>query len=245
MRRCVWLGVLVLCGVVAVAQAQQAGLVVNAPGAATYWSGANPGQGAKDVTVERLRALRLSDEQIQKFQVLRRDVEKERVALEARVKAAQQAAAAANAETARLQGELQTLLTQRIVKVLDSLMNEDQRKAWHQQDFTEQAKQWLQGYKGWLKLTDAQVDDISGMLVPVFEKYSTMEGDLVAARKNLSDLHLADAPDVAAIDAAEKKVSELSTQGIAAKRQAELMDKMAAGLLPDQLERFDKTFRRH
>jgi len=123
------------------------------------------------VTVERLRALHLSDEQIQKFEVLRRDIEKERVALEAQVKAAQQAAAAANAEAARLQGKLQTLLTQKIVKVLDSLMNEDQRKAWHQQDFTEQAKQWLQSHKGWLNRR-CQARIVSGFTMPTTRRIS-------------------------------------------------------------------------
>lgn len=245
MRRCWWLGVLILGVAAAAAQGQGGGVWVNpGPGQAAYWSGRGPAQAPTDLTVERLRSLRLTDEQIQKFEVLRRDIETQRVALEAQVKAAQQAAATANAEAARLQGELQTLLSEKIVKVLDSLLNEDQRKAMHQQDFTDQAKAWLQGYKGFLKLTDAQVDDIAAMIVPVFEKYSTMEADAAAARKNLSDLHLADKPDVAAIDAAEKKVSELSTQNLAKKRQDELMDKMAAGLLPDQLERFNQIFHR-
>jgi hypothetical protein len=240
-----WLGAVVLCLAGATALAQDWNVRAGGPGQTVYWSGAGPYQpSSKDLTIEQQRKLGLSDEQIQKIAAGRRDIEKERVGLEARIKAAQQAAGAANAELARLQGDMTTLLTQRIVKVLDSLMNEDQRKAWHQQEFAEVAKQWLQSYKGWLKLSDAQVDDIAGMLVPVFEKYNKMETDLATARQNLSELRRADKIDVAAIDKTEKDVAELSTPNVFKKRQDELMDKMRAGLMPDQLEKFDKIHHR-
>jgi len=237
-----WLGVVVM-SLAANALGQEVMVRGGGPGQ-TYWSGPYAPQASKDLTIEQQRKLGLSGEQIQKIAEGRRELEKERVALEAQIKTAQQAAAAANAELARLQGEMQTILTQKIVKVLDSLMNEDQRKAWHQQEFAEQAKQWLQGYKGWLKLTDAQVDDISGLLVPVFEKYGKMETDVADARTRLSDLRRADKTDVAAIDKAEKDVAEMSTQNVYKKRQDELTDKMRVGLMPDQLEKFDKMMHR-
>jgi chromosome segregation ATPase len=241
-----WMGLLVLCGVGAAALGQEI-VVHGGPGTTSYsypYQGTWPGQPSTELTIEQQRKLGLSEEQIQKIAEKRRDIEKERAALDTQLRAAQQAAAAANAEVARLNQEVQTLLSVRLVKVYESLMNETQLNAWRQQRCLEQAKQWLASYKPWLKLSDAQVDDIAALLVPVFEKYSKMEDQKTAAREGLAELRRAEKPDVAAIEKAEKELAELSRQNVYQLRQDELFDKMRAGLLPDQLEKLDKMYRR-
>ncbi len=206
-----------------------------------------PGYGSQppDLTIEQQRKLGLSDEQIQKIAELRRDIEKDRARLDAQLKAAQQAAAAANAEVTRLSQEMQSLLNVRLVKAFEGVMNEAQLKAWRQQRYADQAKQWLASYKYWLKLSDAQVDDIVNLLVPVYEKYGKLETQVADARERLAELRRAENPDVAAIEKAEKEVAELSKTSIWQQRHNELMDKMRPGLLPDQLEKLDKMYRPH
>ncbi len=194
-----------------------------------YGKGQTPGE----VTIEQLRKLGLSAEQIQKIADARRDIEKQRVALDAQL-------AAANSEVARLQQEMRTLTTTKLTKAMESVMTPEQVKAWQQQEALDQAKQWLASYRYWLKLTDAQVDDLATLLAPVFVKYTKMEQDATDARTRLSELRRADKVDVAAVDVAEKQVAELSTMNVYQKRQTELMEKMRPGLLPDQIEKLDK-----
>ena len=239
-----WVGLWgVLCLAASVAAAQEV-FMRHAPGAVQYGPWGQT-QGPADLTIEQQRKLGLSDEQVQKIAEKRRDIEKERAALAAQLKVAEGAARAANEEVARLSREMTTVLTQKITKVYESLMDEAQLKAWKQQRFIEQAKQWLTGFKAHLKLTDAQVDDIANMLVPVYEKYGKMETEMEEAKERLAELRRADKIDIAAIDKAEKEVAQLSLQSIWKLRQDELMEKMRGGLMPDQLERFDQTYRRH
>jgi chromosome segregation ATPase len=234
MRTQVWLAALGL--------ALAAGLAVagETPGYPYYYPGYS--QRGQDLSIEELRKLGLTPEQIQKVAELRRDLEKERVRLDAQLKVAQQAAAAANAEVARLTQETQALTNSKLVKVYESVMNEAQLKAWNHQRFLEQAKQWLQSYKQYLKLTDAQVEDIAGLLVPVYEKYAKMEDQATAAREELSELRRAEKPDVAAIEKAEKAVAEVSKTSVWQARQTECMEKMRPGLLPDQIEKLGKMY---
>lgn len=240
MKACSWVVLILSCLVAGVALAQaQAGAVVveqpKQPGGAGwpsyYYYGRS--QSPADFTIEELRKLGLSPEQIQKIVDLRRDIEKQRAVLEAQLQAA-------NAEVARLHQEIRNLTTTRLVKAIESVMTPEQVKAWQQQEATEQAKQWLQGYRYWLKLTDAQVTDISALLAPVFAKYAKLEQDAADARNRLAELRRADKVDLAALEAAEKQVAELSTINVWQKRQAELIEKMRPGLLPDQLEKLDK-----
>jgi DNA-binding transcriptional MerR regulator len=225
-----------VCLAAGVALAGEA-IVIN-PGAGGAWQyfepqrlGKTPGSG--ELTIEQLRKLGLSAEQIQKVADARRDIEKQRVALETRL-------AAANAEVSRLQQEMRDLATTKLTKAMEAVMTPDQVKAWQQQEALDQAKQWLQSYRYWLKLTDAQVDDLATLLAPVFVKYTKMEQDATDARTKLSELRRADKVDVAAVDVAEKKVAELTTQNVWQKRQTELMEKMRPGLMPDQIEKLDK-----
>lgn len=201
------------------------------------------GQPSAELTVEQQRKMGLSEEQIQKIAELRRELEKDRARIDAQLKAAQQAAAAANAEVSRLTQELYALTNTRLAKIYESVMTEAQLKAWRQQRYAEQAKQWLQSYKYWLKLSDAQVEDIAGLLVPVYEKYAKMEDQAAAARERLAELRRAEKPDIAAIEKAEREVAELSKTNVWPLRQNELMEKMRPGLLPDQIEKLDKIYR--
>jgi len=243
MRKHLWAVCLVLGMVGAIAVAQEVFFQAG-PGSVSYANMAQSGGSQPaELTVEQQRKLGLSDEQIQKIAEKRRDLEKERAKLETQVKTARDAAAAANAEVARLNGEVQSILTLRLTKVYESVMSEAQVKAWRQQRFADQARQWLQGYKNWMKLTDAQMDDIANLLVPVFEKYARMDDERAAARERLADLRRADKIDVAAIDKAEKDLAELSKPNVYQLRQEELMDKMRAGLMPDQLEKLDRIHR--
>ena len=197
-----------------------------------------------ELTVAELRKLGLSDKQILKIAEQRRDIERQREELDKKIEAARAAAAAANAHVAALNGQIRTLTTEGIEKVYESVMTKPQLEAYHRQRYVDQAKQWLRSYKNWLKLTDEQVDDIAGLLVPVFEKYDKRQGHLADARTHLAELRRADKIDIAAIDAAEKEVAELSKPNVYQERQKELRDAMRAGLLPDQLERLDRVRRR-
>jgi hypothetical protein len=196
------------------------------------------------MSIEQMRKLGLSDEQITKIAEARRDIERERAKLADRMKAAQDAAKAANEEVSKISTEMRTLLTVKLEKAIDSIMTPEQSRTWHQQLYAEQARGWLQGYKQWLKLSDAQVEDIAGMLAPVFEKYDKVEKEMDAARDRLLDLRKADQIDLAAIDKVEKEVAANNVQNVHKLRQEELMDKIRAGLMPDQLEKFDQVHRR-
>jgi len=202
------------------------------------------GQQTEELTIEQQRKLGLSDGQIQKIAEKRRELEKERAGLDKQLKAARESAAAANAEVARLSKEIRTILTLKIRKVYESVMNKAQLKEWNQQRYLQQAKRWLVRYKGWLKLTDAQMDDIGQLLVPAYQKYEKMEGELADARERVSELWQVDKVDVKAIEEAEKKVDELSKRNIYRLRDGELREKMRAGLMPEQLEKFDRVRRR-
>jgi cysteinyl-tRNA synthetase len=239
-RACPWVGLVVL------AVAQVAGAQGGRPWTSgqPYYYGGYGVQPPSELTIEQQRKLGLSEEQIQKIAELRRDLEKERAKLDAQLKAASEAAATANAEVARVSAELRNFSTTKIVKIYESVMDEKQRKAWERQRYLDQAKQWLTGYKQWLKLTDAQVDDISTLLIPVFEKFGKMEDETTAAKDRLSEFRRADKIDIAAIDKGEKEVEELTKRNVWQQRQDELMDKMKAGLMPDQLEKLGQIHRR-
>ncbi|HUT36628.1 MAG TPA: hypothetical protein VNE39_24275 [Planctomycetota bacterium] len=202
------------------------------------------GQPSVELSIEQQKKLGLTAEQIQKIAELRRDLEKERVKLDAELKTASGAVAAANADMARINQAIRELSGAKLQAVYDSVLTEAQRKALERNRLVEQAKMWLRGYQTWLKLTDAQVEDISSLLVPVFEKYNRVEGDANDARERLSELRRADKLDVAAIEKAEKEVEELSRRSVYQQRQDELMDKMRVGLLPDQLEKLGQIRRR-
>ena len=202
------------------------------------------GQASGELTIAQQRKLGLSGEQIKKIAEARRDLEKQRLAIDEQLKKARAAAAAANAEVARLSQESRTILTLKIRKVYESVMTDAQRKAWKEQQLAEQAKQWLRSYKQWLSLTDAQVEDIALLLVPVFGKYEGRQDELEDVRERLAELRRADKIDIAAIEEAEKQVAELSKPNVSAERQKELSEAMRAGLMPDQLEKFDRVKRR-
>ena len=202
------------------------------------------GQPTVELSIEQQRKLGLTDEQIQKIAEQRRDLEKERAKLEGQLKAASDGAAAANAEVARVNQEMRGLASAKLQKIYDSVLTDVQKKALATQRLADQGRNWLRGYQSWLKLTDAQMDDLSGLLAPVFEKYSKMETGLADARERLAEARRATKLDLAAIEKAEKEVAELSGRNVYQQRQDELMDKMRAGLLPDQLEKLGQVIRR-
>ncbi len=220
------------------------GLASGATLAGEMWHGYPYGQPSPELTIEQQRKLGLTEEQIQKIAELRRDLEKQRAKLEGDLKKAGEAVAAANAEMARVSQDIRDLSTGKLQKLYDAVLTDAQKKALERIHLVDQAKVWLRGYQSWLKLTDAQVDDISNLLVPVFEKYAKAEGEAAAARDRLRDLRCADKPDIAAIEKAEKEVAELTKANVGQQRHDELMDKMKAGLLPDQLEKIGQI-RRH
>ncbi|MBM4039314.1 MAG: hypothetical protein FJ290_12440 [Planctomycetes bacterium] len=232
MRMAAWVVAVVVCLAAGAALAQAGGVVVEQPGGQSWQYYYGKSQTPGDLTIEQQRKLGLSAEQIQKIADLRRDVEKQRAALDAQIQAA-------SAELARLQQELRGLAA-KLPKAVESVMTPEQVKAWQQQQASDQARQWLQSYRYWLKLTDAQMEDLGNLLAPVFVKYTKMEQDAADARDHLSELRRAEKVDVAAVDAAEKRVAELTTQNVYMKRQTELMEKMRPGLLPDQIEKLDK-----
>jgi len=209
-----------------------------------YQYGYPYGQPSTELTIEQQRKLGLTEEQIQKIAELRRELEKERAKLDAQLKAANDAAAAANAEVARLNQEIRAFSTARLQKVYDGVLTEAQRKTLDSQRYLDQARMWLRGYQSWLKLSDAQVEDISTLIVPVFEKYARMEDEAADTRESLAALRRADKLDIAAIEKAEKQVAELAKRNVYQARQDELMQKMRAGLLPDQLEKIGQMMRR-
>jgi len=243
MKTWVWLAVLAVAMAASLAVAEDGG-AWRTPGY-SYPGYSYPGYSPPGVelTIEQQRKMGLTAEQIQKIAELRRDLEKERARLDAQLKASQQAAAAANAEVTRLSQELYGITSTKLAKAYESVMNEAQLKAWKQQRYLDQAKQWLQSYKQWLKLTDAQVEDIAGLLVPVYERHAKAEDQAASARDQLAELRKAEKPDVAAIEKAEKEFAELSKTNVWQLRQNELMEKMRPGLLPDQLEKLEKMYR--
>jgi len=231
------LGLGILCAVAAAAQAQGA--------LREWWSNRfrqrrGAGEQSEELTIEQQRKLGLNDEQIQKIAEKRRDLEKERAKLEKQLDAARGAAAAANAEVARLGKEIRSILTVKITKVYESVMSEAQLKEQRTQAYLEQAKQQLAMYRGWLKLTDAQIDDIAQMVVPVLEKYDKMGEELEDARQRLAELRRAEKLDIKAIDKAEKQLDELSKRTTWRRQTEEFREKMRAGLMPEQLERFER-----
>ena len=235
-----WVLVLLVAGAsVANAAAGQVQRQTYYPGGYSY--GRQP---ATELTIEQQRKLGLSDEQIRKIAEARRDLEKERAKVEAQLATARAAASAANAEVARLNGEVRTLTTVRIRKILESVMTPDQRKAWKKQQYADQARQYLRSYMRWLGLTADQVEDIAQLLVPVYEKYDKVQDDLTGAKERLAELRKADQLDIAAIEAAEKHVAELSKVNVYQERYKELREAMRPGLMPDQLEKFDRYGRR-
>ena len=198
----------------------------------------------KDLTIAQMRDLGLSDEQIRQICERRRDLEKERDRLQNELEAARAAAAAANARAAEISRQLNSLVPSRIEEIYKSVMSDTQFKAYRRLRYLEQARNWLRGYRSWLKLTDTQVEDIANLLVPVFEKYEAMSGELEEARRHLAELRRAEKIDIRAIEEAEKRVAELSTRNIYQLRQQELLERMRPGLMPDQIEKLDRIRRR-
>ena len=239
-----WAGVLALA--VAATAGAQAVRTQQYGGGYTYGRSGYPyGQRTSaELTIEQQRKLGLSAEQIRKIAELRRDLEKERDALGKQLEAARAAASAANAEVARLNGRIGEITRVRIRKVFESVMSPEQVKAWKKQDYAEQAKQYLRGYMRWLKLTDDQMEDIAQLLVPVYEKYDKMQNSLTDARERLAELRKADPVDIAAIEKAEQEVAKLSKVNVYQERYKELREAIRPGLMPDQLEKFDRTGRR-
>jgi len=199
---------------------------------------------SSELTIEEQRKLGLSDEQIKKIAEARRDLEKERAKLDEQLVTARAAASAANAEVTRINGEIRTIITLRIRKIHEAVMTPDQLKAWKKQQYVDQAKRYLRSYMRWLKLTDEQVEDIAQLLVPVYEKYDKVQDDLTDAKEQLAELRKADKIDIAAIEKAEKQVGELSKVNVYQERNKELREATRPGLMPDQLEKFDKYGRR-
>jgi len=146
-------GLAIVGALASAAVAQQGGRVTYPVGGGYqgYRYGQKP---SAELTIEEQRKLGLSDEQIQKIAVARREVEVQREQIQKELDAARAAASAANAEVARLNGDLRTVLTVRIRKIYESVMTPDQLKAWKKQQFVDQAKQYLRSYMRWLKLTE-------------------------------------------------------------------------------------------
>ncbi|MFP4057704.1 MAG: hypothetical protein ACLF0G_12630 [Candidatus Brocadiia bacterium] len=202
-----------------------------------------PSPKSQELTIEEQRELGLSDEQIQQIAEKRRTLEKERAELEAQLEAARKAAAAANAEVARLSTAVRGLQTERLREVYEAVMTEEQLAAWERQGYIEEARRHLRGYRRWLDLSDDQVDQIARLMVPVFRKYDRLQRELEDARAYLHELRVAEEIDVEAIEAAEKRLAELTQRASLRNRTEELREVMRTGLLPDQLEKFDRRFR--
>lgn len=238
------IGLAIVGALASAAVAQQGGRVTYPVGGGAYQGYPYGQKQSAELTIEEQRKLGLSDEQIQKIAVARREVEVQREQIQKELDAARAAASAANAEAARLNGDLRTLLNVRIRKIYESVMTPDQLKAWQKQQNIEQARQFLRSYMRWLNLTDAQVEDIAQLLVPVYDKYDKMQEELDAAKERLVGLRKAEKLDIAAIAKAEEDVAELSKVSIYQARYKELRDAMRPGLMPDQLEKFDRYGRR-
>jgi chromosome segregation ATPase len=195
------------------------------------------------LTIEEQRQLGLTDEQIQKIADKRRDLEREREKIEAELQAARAAARAANAEASRIQKELNLFTTDRLEEVFKSVMTEEQLKKWNQQRLHERAEQWLKRHSYGLKLTDAQSDDISLLLVPVLEKLEKLQDELGDARKRLAELRRADKVDIKAVEKAEKAVAELGKRTGYRPREDALLEAMRAGLMAEQIEKLNRRYR--
>jgi predicted DNA-binding protein (UPF0251 family) len=201
-------------------------------------------QQTAELTIEEQRKLGLSDEQILKIAQQRREVEAEREKVEKQLEEARAAAAAANAQVAQLNAELRTLSITRLRRIYESVMTPEQLKSWKKQQNLDQARQFLRSYMRWLNLTDAQVEDIAQLLLPVYEKYDRLEDELEAAKERLAELRKAEKIDIEAIAEAEEQVAELSKTNLYQARYKELREAMRPGLMPDQLEKFDRYGRR-
>ncbi len=196
------------------------------------------------LSIEEQRKLGLSDAQIQKIAEARSGLERERTKLEEQLEGAYEAVATANAAAAKLRSQIRDITSVRIRKVYESVMTPEQLAAWKKQGYLARARAYLRQYSRWLNLKDEQVEDIALLLVPVYEKYDKLDEDERAAREALAELRRAEKVDVAAIEAAEKKVAELDELNSYTGRARELRDAMRAGLMPDQLERFERAGRR-
>ncbi len=225
-----------------------AGLLASAVGAQERgrWQGGRGWERARPVTmtIEQQRKLGLSDEQIQKIAEARRDLEQERVKVEEQLKAADEAVAQANVIASGLRGQIRDITTVRLRKVYESVMTPDQLAAWKKQGYIERATRYVRQYERWLNLKADQIADLALLLVPVYEKYDKLEADETAATEELATLRRAEKVDVAAIEAAEKAVAEADRLNSGNARGRELREAMTAGLMPDQLERFERMQRR-
>lgn len=231
-----WMGVLAMLALLAAtASAQQA------PQRGQGGRGGQRG-GPRPLTlsIEALRKLGLSAGQIEKVAAARGELERERVKLEAQLKAADDAVVAAGAASARLRGQLGELWTVRIRKVYEGTMPPEQFKAWEMQARMERARRYVRQYQRWLNLKDDQIEDLALMAVPIYEKYDKLEKGEAAAREALAELRRAEKPDVAAIEAAEKRADELDGQNSYTARTRELREAIRPGLMPDQVERFER-----
>ena len=232
----------VLCGVAALAAAQ-GGRQTRPYGGYRY----NPRYGytrkLSQLSIAELRQLGLSDQQIHTVAEKRRDVERQRQAIETRLAAAREATRAANAEANRIQAELTTLTNETLESAIRSAMTDEQLKRWEHKRRLDRAKSWLRSYSYSLKLTDAQKEDIAALLVPIFTKQDGLADAIAAAQEHLDTLRRADKLDIQAIDQAEKRLAELQEQNITTARTKALLEAMRAGLLPEQLDTFNQRYR--
>lgn len=196
------------------------------------------------MSIEELRKLGLSAEQVQKVSAARAELERERVTLEAQLKAADDAVVAAGAAASRVRDQLGELWTVRIRKVYEGIMTPEQLKSWEMQARMGRARRYVRQFQRWLNLKDDQIEDLALMVVPVYDKYDKLEKGEAAAREALAELRRAEKPDVAAIEAAEKRVEELDGQNSYTARSREMREAMRPGLMPDQVERFERGQRR-
>lgn len=202
------------------------------------------GQTLRELTIEQQRQLGLSGEQIKKIAEQRRDLERERAKIEEQLEKARDASRAVYAEVSRIQTQLRELDTEKLEAVFRSVMTKDQLKAWEQKRYLDMARQFLRGYRQWLKLTDEQVDDLALLLVPVYQKYEQIEDEKRAAREQVAELRRADEIDVVAIEKAEKELDGLQKTNVYTARRNELMKAMRSGLLPEQAKKLDQRWRR-
>ena len=239
------LAMLVLCGswTMAGAQGKQPWRGGQPGGQRYYGSRYYRGRSLSGLTIEEQRQLGLSDKQITQIAEKRRDLEREREKIEQRLDAARVAARTAQAEVSRIQRELSDMTTVRIEAVFRSVMSKPQLEAWDKKRFLQMAQTWLKSYGRSLNLSDAQKADIAPMLVAVYQKFETMQEDLNGAQERVKELRQADKIDISAIDKAEKQLAELQKRRIYTLRHKALLDAMRPGLLPDQIEKFEKYYR--
>ena len=197
------------------------------------------------LTIAELRELGLSDDQLQKVCETRRDLGRQVKKLEAQRDAARAAVRAANAEANRIAAEITRLTGDDLDAAIKAVMTPEQRTRWAERHLLDQAKRWLKSYSYSLNLTEAQNEDIAQLLVPVLKEQEAGRARLAEARASLETLREADKIDVKAIDQAEKSLAELEKQSPPRGHYKPLLEAMRAGLLPDQLEKFDKRYRHY